>query len=254
MAHRFKAPAWAQPAQVADLLRLSIPVAFSRMAVPVMSVTDVVVLGRMAQLEVPYIANGYLVVSVGLAVGIGLLQGIQVFTAELSGVGQQHNTGRVFRRGLWIGLLLGVIFTLVNLALARPVFTALGFSPEIVAGAVSASVILGWGLVWHMLSMACSFYLEALRRPGIVTVIMYAGVVVNLLFDLAFVAGWWGFPQLGADGVAWATTGTRIFLSLVLLGCVFAFTPGFRKSAPAPKNEWRRQNSVGAGSAVANAA
>lgn len=261
MALQFTAPAWAQPAQIADLFRLSIPVAFSRMAIPVMSVTDVVVLGRMAQLEVPYITNGYIAVSVGLAIGLGLLQGIQVFTAELSGVGQQHNTGRVFRRGLWIGLALGVAFTLLNFVIARPIFETFGhhfgdkgFTPEVVEGAISVSIILGLGLVWHMVSAACSFYLEALRRPGIVTFVMYLGVVVNLVFDLALVAGWWGFPELGADGVAWATTGTRVFLSIALLICVILLTPGFRKSDRAPADEFRRQTSVGGGTAVANAA
>ena len=43
-----------------------------------------------------------------------------------------------------------------------------------------------------MISQACSYYLEALRRPLLVTIVMYVGVVINIFANLALVAGWWG--------------------------------------------------------------
>jgi len=265
-------PAWARPADMLDLLRLSLPVAASRASIPIMSATDVVVLGRNAQLELPFLTNGYLLVGLGLAVGMGLLQGVQVFTAELCGRGERHNTGRVLRRGLWVGALLGLAFTLAIWAIAEPVFAFMlvdlparqadtnggAFDLEaarrVAAGTVSATMILSLGLVFHMLTMGASLYLEALRRPGLVTGLMYAGVLINLVIDLALVAGWWGLPKLGADGVAWATTGTRVVLTFGFCAAIILFTPGFRRSAPAPKDEFWRQNTVGAGGAIANVA
>ncbi|MEO0981729.1 MAG: MATE family efflux transporter [Pseudomonadota bacterium] len=265
-------PAWARASDIVDLVRLALPVAASRAAVPIMSATDVVVLGRNAQLELPYITNGYLLVGLGLAVGMGILQGVQVFTAELSGVGEQRNTGRVLRRGLWVGLVLGVVFTLASWLSAGPMFHYLLVTvPEaraaatgaefdraaaelIAAGTVTATNILAFGLIWHMLTVGGSLYLEALRRPGLVTALMYIGVLINLVIDLALVAGWWGLPKMGADGVAWATTGTRIVLTFGLFAVIALMTPGFKRSDPAPKDEFWRQNSVGAGGAIANVA
>ena len=87
-----------------------------------------------------------------------------------------------------------------------------------------------------------------------VTVVMYGGVVINLFIDLALVGGYWGMPQMGADGVAWATTGTRWLMVIVFLVLVAVLTPAFRKSPPAPEGEARRQFDVGTGTAVSNVA
>jgi multidrug resistance protein, MATE family len=61
-------------------------------------------------------------------------------------------------------------------------------------------------------------------------------------------------PQMGAEGVAWATTGTRWLLVIVFLVLVAAYTPGFRASPPAPDGEARRQFDVGTGTAISNVA
>ena len=247
-------PGWAQPGEVVDLLRLALPIALSRASIMLMSLTDVVVLSHNADLEVPFMTNGWLVVGVGLAVGMGILQGVQVFTAELSGEGFRSDTGRVFRRGLWVGSLIGLLFTLPIFIFASGLYAALGFDERVADSTASVARILALGLVAHMISVGCSYYLEALRRPTIVALVMYGGVIINLVLNLFLVAGWFGFPKLGADGVAWATTGTRIFLALALVGIIFWSTPGFRPSKPAPKAEFWRQNTVGAGGALANVA
>ena len=85
------------------------------------------------------------------------------------------------------------------------------------ASTAAVTRILAYGLIGHMISQACSYYLEALRRPLLVTIVMYVGVVINIFANLALVAGWWGFPQMGAEGVAWATTGTRWMIAAIML-------------------------------------
>ena len=117
------------------------------------------------------------------------------------------------------------------------------------ASTAARSPHLAYGLISHMISQACSYYLEALRRPLLVTIVMYVGVVINIFANLALVAGWWGFPQMGAEGVAWATTGTRWMIAAIMLIFVAALTPGFRRSPPAAR-EARLQLEVGTGTAI----
>lgn len=241
-------------AAVFDLLRLAIPAAASRLSMPIMALTDAVVLGRMAQLELPYITVGYMLFSVGFAVGMGLLQGVQVITAELSGVGRANESGRVLRSGLLIGAGIGVGFTLLTILVAAPFYRAIGFEGEALDGIASAAQILAYGLVVQLIATGAGFYLEALRKPVLVVVVMYGCVLLNLVLDLALVAGYWGLPQMGADGVALASTGVRVFQAVALLVIVALFTPGFSASPPAPKGEFRRQNTVGMGGAIANVA
>ncbi|MBB36870.1 MAG: multi antimicrobial extrusion protein MatE [Hirschia sp.] len=237
-----------------DLLKLAIPVIATRLTFPIMSVTDAVVLGHYAQLELAYITTGYLLFSIGLAFGMGTLQGVQVITAELSGVGRAHETGRVLKRGLLIGTGIGIVFTIAIYSLSSPMFSRLGFEDQVAADMTSVARILAYGLIGQLLATGLAFYFEALRRPNIVVAVMYGCAGLNLVIDLALVGGSWGFPQMGAEGVAWASTGVRVVQAVILIGLAALLTPGFTSSPPAPAGEFRRQNTVGMGGALANVA
>jgi multidrug resistance protein, MATE family len=260
-------PVWAKPSDIADLLRLSVPIAVSRMAMMLMGLTDAIVLGQFAPEELAYVLSSWLPIGVSLGLGIGILLGVQVLTSELLGVGREAGSGRIFRRGLVWALLLGAALTALLLptvnaffhwvfvTIAPPSEALREATPEEVAQETAkVTRILALGLMGHMITQCCSYYLEALRRPLMVTLAMYGGVIVNLFIDLALVGGYWGMPQMGAEGVAWATTGTRWLLVIVFLGLVAAFTPGFRASPPAPAGEARRQFDVGTGTAISNVA
>ncbi len=260
-------PVWAKPSDIADLLRLSVPIAVSRMAMMLMGLTDAIVLGQFAPEELAYVLSSWLPIGVSLGLGIGILLGVQVLTSELLGVGREAGSGRIFRRGLVWALLLGAALTALLLptigaffhwvfvTIAPPSEALREATPEQVAQETAkVTRILALGLIGHMITQCCSYYLEALRRPLMVTLAMYGGVIVNLFIDLALVGGYWGMPQMGAEGVAWATTGTRWLLVIVFLGLVAAFTPGFGASPPAPAGEARRQFDVGTGTAISNVA
>lgn len=260
-------PAWARASEIVDLLRLSVPIAVSRMSMMLMSVTDAIVLGQFDEAELPYVLNSWLPIGIALGLGMGLLLGVQVLTSEMLGRNEAHQSGRVFRRGFIWAIGLGLVSMTIVYFGARPLFDLVvvqlnpnpamsdSLTPQQIADEItSVTHILSLSLVAFMLSTMCAFYLEALRRPLIVTWVMYLGVIVNLIIDLALVAGWWGMPQLGAEGVAWATTGSRWALTIVLLIVVVWLTPALKPSEPGPENEPKRQLAVGVGTAISNVA
>ena len=268
MAATSRLPAWARPKDIADLIRLSVPIAVSRMAMMLMGLTDAIVLGQYAPEELAYVLSAWLPIGVSLGFGIGILLGVQVLTSEMLGTGREAGSGRVFRRGLWWAIVMGAVLTVALVPFADPFFhwvfvtiapvsdaAIRAATPEEVASATAAVTrILAFGLTGHMIAQACSYYLEALRRPLLVTITMYAGVVINIFANLALVAGWWGFPQMGAEGVAWATSGTRWLIALIMLAFVAALTPGFRRAPTSEAGEARRQLAVGSGTAISNIA
>lgn len=260
-------PAWARASEIVDLLRLSVPIAVSRMSMMLMSVTDAIVLGQFDESELPFVLNSWLPIGIALGLGMGLLLGVQVLTSELLGRNEAQHSGRIFRRGFLWAVGLGFATMAVVYMGAGPLFhwmfvdinpnetISATLTPEEVAGEITkVTHILSLSLIGFMVSTMCAFYLEALRRPLIVTWVMYLGVIVNLIIDLALVAGWWGMPQLGAEGVAWATTGSRWAITLVLLAVVIWLTPALKPSKPGPAEEPKRQLAVGVGTAISNVA
>lgn len=241
-------PAWARPSEILDLTRLALPVAISRASFMLMGVTDAVVLAQHAPGQLPLVLNGWLPSGVTMGFGMGLVLGVSVLTAELNGSAKGEETGRILRRGLWVGALYGLLATLLVFAIAEPLVRWLTFGEELVGPITATMKILALGTVGHMLGAACSFYLEALRKPNLVTAVSMTAVVLNLALDLILV------PQYGAAGVAWATTGSRWFMMACFLVIIAFMTPAFKRSPPGPAGEFLRQNKVGVGTGIANAA
>jgi MATE family multidrug resistance protein len=99
-----------------------------------------------------------------------------------------------------------------------------------------------------MLFSACASYLEALRRPLVVTAIGAVAVIANLGLDLFLV------PEYGAAGVAWATTLSRYGMALAGLVVVAKTTPALVWGGTPTPGEFARQNGVGLGAGLANIA
>ena len=115
-------PAWARPKDMLDLIRLAVPVALSRASFMLMQLTDSVVLARHRPGELPYVLNGWLPIGIMFGFGMGLMIGVQVLTAELNGAGKGGETGRIFRRGLIVALVYGLVATGVCIVIARSEF------------------------------------------------------------------------------------------------------------------------------------
>ncbi len=262
-------PAWARASEILDLLRLSGPIAISRLAWMLMGLTDAIVLGQVKgqEHELAFILNSWLPIGITLGFGMGILLGVQVLTSELVGRGEEHLSGRIFRRGMVWAFGIGLLVTAIVYLAAAPLFHLLfveinpnddisaTLTPEQFASETALiTQILSLSLLGFMISTVCSYYLESLRRPLIVTITSYLGVGVNLVIDLALVLGWWGMPQMGGEGVAWATVGSRWAITLALIGFIIWLTPALKPAEPGPEDEAKRQITVGGGTAISNVA
>lgn len=264
---RRERPAWLRASDIWDLLRLSGPIAISRMSMMLMGLTDAIVLGQVAPGELPFVLNSWLPMGISLGLGMGILLGVQILTSEMAGRGEVEQTGRIFRRGLIWALGLGVGLMAAVWLAAQPlfewVFTDISPNPDMSADltpqdlaneVASVTRILSFGMIGFMLSTVFSYYLEALRKPIMVAVLSYIAVGANVIIDCALVLGWWDMPQLGAEGVAWATTGSRWLLSAVMLAYILWKTPALKPAPAAPPGEARHQLNVGIGTAISNVA
>ena len=266
---RRERPAWMRTTDILDLLRLAAPIAISRLSWMLMGLADAIVLGQVKgqEHELAFVLNSWLPLGVALGFGMGILLGVQVLTSELVGRGEEANSGRIFRRGMVFAIGLGIAITGAIYLTAEPLFRLLfiEINPNADMSAVMTPAvfaeetahitrILSLSVLGFMISTVCSYYLEALRRPLIVTLTSYFGVAINVVIDLALVLGWWGMPQMGAEGVAWATVGSRWAITFALIGFALWLTPALKASPSAPKEESGRQISVGGGTAISNVA
>jgi MATE family multidrug resistance protein len=200
---------------VADLLRLAGPVALARLGIIGMALVDVVMVGQLAPDELPHQALGWAPTAVFLVASIGLLQGVQVLAARAIGEGNPPGAAVALRRGLVIALVAGFLSALPMWALGVHVFSVFGVEASLAEPSARVMAVLALSVPLHLLYVAGTYFLEAIKKPGISTVVMWVANAVNLALN------WLWVPEHGAVGSAWATFGARVFLAATILICIW---------------------------------
>ncbi|MEZ5994551.1 MAG: MATE family efflux transporter [Hyphomonadaceae bacterium] len=234
-----------------DLLRLAGPVALARLGIIGMAMTDVIVVGQLAPEELPHQALGWAPTAVFLVAAIGLLQGVQVLAARSLGEKNPAGAGVALRRGLVLALLAGVASAALMWLGGLRLFTVFGIDPALAAPSTPVMQVLAFSIPLHLLYIAGTYFLEAIKKPGISTAVMWAANAVNLALNLLWV------PEHGAIGSAWATVGARVFLSGALLACIYLLRDakhyGVRGARGAPGPSYGALLGVGVAAAVSQA-
>ncbi|TDQ84596.1 MATE family multidrug resistance protein [Dongia mobilis] len=159
-----------------------------------------------------------------MVVGVGLLIGTIILTAQADGAGNHGACGRALAGGLVIAAGFGT-FCAALLLPAEYWLDLLGQPVETIPAASDALRILGYSLPAILMFTACSFFLEGINRPLPGMIATLAANLLNLLLNWVFVLGNLGAPEMGAAGSALATSITRFFMLAGMLGYILTM-PG----------------------------
>ncbi|RMF39418.1 MAG: MATE family efflux transporter [Alphaproteobacteria bacterium] len=201
-----------------ELLRLAWPVMLSRAGILVLTITDVIMVGRYDTTELSHIAMGYAVMVPVMVTGVGAMMGIIAVTAQHSGAGRSDKAAETFRHGLGWAVLIGTICA-VLIALAEPFLRLIGHVPELAAGGGLIARWLAPGAFLQILFVAAAFYLEATKRMLPPLLFMAVANLVNIALNWLLIGGEAGFPGLGAEGAAIASVIARA----VMLGAILIY-------------------------------
>ncbi len=211
---------------------LAWPVALARLGIMGMGLVDVMVVGQIAPRELSHQALGWAPIGVLMVTGIGLLNGVQVYTARVMGEGRPELALSVWRRGMVIAVASGLACCAVAAALGEQIYTVFGIAPELARPAARVMRVLLLSVPFHLAYVASAFFLEAIQRPMASTTIMWGANGANLVLNLVLV------PHFGAVGSAWATVGARGALALALIAWIWRMPEAARldghSDAPGP--------------------
>jgi len=242
---------------LAELFPLAWPVIVSRAGIMLMVVVDTIMVGRYSAIELGYLGIGAGTVSLLVVSGLGLILGTQVLAASAFGSGAWRECGAIWRRSLPYALGLGAIGTALCL-LGEPLLHLTGQSADIAKHGGRVIAIFGLGLPAYLLWITTTFFLEAIKKPkpGMIPIII--ANLANVPLNGLLVYGKAGFPELGAEGSAWATTTVRLLLGLGLALYAWHMADGEKFGVRhQPTGGWRagaRQRAIGyaAGASLAS--
>ena len=204
-------------AHLRETMRLAFPVMLARLGVLTIVAMDTAMSGHASADDLAWYVIAVAPQVPLLLVGIGLLMGTVVMTAQAVGAGRPEGCGAIWRTALVHALGAGALMALAC-AFGESFLLAAGQPADIAAGGGRVLAALGLGLPGLLLYVATSFFLEGIGRPVPGMVIMIGANVLNVGLNWLLVFGHGGFPALGAEGAAIATSIVRwcMFAAAVL--------------------------------------
>lgn len=200
--------------ELAHLSRLSWPVILSYVGVMLMGIVDSLVVGRYSSLELAGVAAGNSIFWTIVMIGLGFQNAMDPIISQANGAGDSDRSLRCL--GTALQASFGFSFLVIPfILLVAYNLEATGATADVSASARPYLMTLSLSLLPLMLANALQRYWQCLELVLPFTIFIFIANGLNLVLNLAFVTGRWGFPALGALGVAIATTVSR-FLILAL--------------------------------------
>ncbi len=213
---------------VTRTLILAWPMILSRVGIVTMFTLDVIVLGRAGAQELADYVLGLAIHDSLLGMVIGLLMGVPVLIARETGAGNDAAAAQIWRRGLVLALLLGLVLA-GAMQFAETLYRATGQDPVLAQSAARVTRVVALSLPFVALYYVSAAFLEALHRPGVAFAAILLGNVINLGLNILLVFGAGPIPAMGATGSALATVLVFAVLSLGMAVYVLRVFPERRR-------------------------
>lgn len=191
--------------ELRELFRLAMPLAAAQAGTQLMGLVDVAVLGRLGARELAASGLANAVFFAFSVMGIGMVFGVDPMIAQAIGAGDRARARRLMWQGVWLGLIVTGVLTLILVAgaIALPL---IGSQPELISPARAYLLVRALSLAPFLLFFVVRAYLQAhgITRPMVVAMVL--ANVLNVIADIAFVFGVPPvIPKMGVAGAALAT-------------------------------------------------
>jgi len=198
------------------MLRLAAPLALAELAWMTMGIVDSIMAGRLGAAALGAGSLGTMVFYPIVTAGTGMLLGMDTLVAQAHGANNPTEGRRSLIAGIWLGLALAPLTSLVILGL-MPVLRAAGANPHVMELLLPYIKALLWGIAGLMLFAAFRRYLQALDIVKPVMFAMVSANLINVFGNWLLMYGHWGFRAMGLEGSGWSTTFARLYMAAVLL-------------------------------------
>ena len=203
-----------------QLLHLALPVVVAQAGQLTTQFADTAMVGNYGGSDPVPLAAVSLGSSVFLLIylaALGLALAITPLVGEHYARGDRRMVALLFQNGVSYCAIIGVIGTIVALAL-RPFIRTLGVwmsSPgEDISAVVDMALpyydMLVWSIMPLMLFLAVKQFLEGIGNTSTAMWITLGGNVANLVLNYVFIFGEWGAEAMGAGGAGLATLLSRV--------------------------------------------
>lgn len=212
--------------EVRPTLVLAMPIIFAQLALIGMNLVATMLIGRLGggALAVGGLANTFFFTAT--VIGNGVISSVGVMAGQADALKRPDQAGLYAHQGIRLGLATGLA-GMPLLWLMPELLAALGYDAALVGELRRYLPILSLGLAPYICLTGLRYFMAAVGRPRIATLIALAGVGLVWVFGEGLIFGRFGMPALGLIGGAFAMVLAMVGMLAMFLA-VLLLHPAFR--------------------------
>jgi len=204
------------------ILRLAWPVIAEHSLATITQIVDMMMVGRLGASAVAAIGLTMQPVFFSTALASALGVGTTALVSRFTGSDENKKAASVLQQSVLLSIIFSLFFAAVFYFFAPSLLTLMGGDTEVIKLGTGYLRVMTPGFVFMVLAFIVT---AALRGAGETKTPMKVNILVNILNivgNYLFIFGNFGFPRLGVNGAALATTLARSVGGIILLGLTFS--------------------------------
>ena len=205
--------------ELAETLKLAVPIALTQLGQIAMMTTDLALIGRLGDEAVAAAALAHTVLFIGFTFGMGLVSAVAPLAAQAFGARNPRGVRRALRVGLWAALVISLPIMAFPLY-GEHILLVLGQAPATAHLAQQYLFGLAWSVAPGLSFLAIRGFMGAVNRPEPGLWITLAAIPANAVLAYLLIHGALGLPRLELFGAGLATS--MVNFGMLLAGLWFA--------------------------------
>ncbi|MBC7321222.1 MATE family efflux transporter [bacterium] len=204
-----------------EVWRLAWPAFAESLLGTMTQIVDTAMVGRLGPVAVASTGIGMQPLFLAQGIFMGINVATNAIVARYVGAKERENAQIVTGQSLLVSVLLSVIIFLPLLFVSRNIVIFMGAKDDVIK---YGTIYLSWIIPGLIFMTATMGIVGALRGAGDTKTPMYINALVNIinvLGNYVLIYGKLGFPMLGVEGAAIATTFSRLIGAILLIVVIF---------------------------------
>ena len=228
------------------LLNMAIPMVIAMLVQALYNIVDSIYVSRISDSAVTALGLAFPIqnIQIGFATGIGV--GVNTLLSKSLGGQDQETANRAAGNGLFLALVVTVLFMLFGIFGARPYFAMQSDVAATVDGGTIYTAICCVGALGIFVEVLGERLLQSSGRTVYTLITQGTGAVVNIVLDPVFIFGvdWLGIPAMGIAGAAIATVIGQWIAAILAIIFNLKCNPEVQFSLEAVKPKWKTVRTI----------
>jgi multidrug resistance protein, MATE family len=207
------------------MFSLAAPLVLTELGWMAMGIVDTMFVGRVSADAIGAVSLGTSVFYAIAVFASGLFYGIDTLVSQSFGAGDRDDCHHSLINGIWLALFLipgvmGFVWLMI------PAMARFGINASVLGDTTPYIRALNWSAPPLMLFFCLRRYLQSIGIVRPILLVLITANLVNAAGNWIFVFGNFGAPRMGAEGAAWSTCVSRVYMLAAMILIVWRRDPG----------------------------